>query len=719
MLPLPNLDDRSFEELVREARDLIPGILADWTDENAHDPGITLLEMLAWHIEMQQFRLDRLTVSHERKFLKLLGEQPRDRTPAMTSVSFSNAARPMLLPTGTLLRVGELPFETIRPVTVLPDMLKQVYVHTSEGELAVTDDLELGSAPFYPFGEEGEIGASMLIVFGEPLPLQTPLSLWFELTDQEPTVRIPPRYKHFVPSSTTVWSYWLEQADGSGSWEPLPLERDESYSFHQSGPILFQLPQTEGQATKLRVEMTGGEYHDPPRIRRLIWNEVFAEQGESLCYAKTFAASDLESEEATGKLVAPLTHALFQQGRLTLQRTEDGTLWRDIAPGTYDLNLRDNQAVLHIDSELAVSEAGGVRLIAVSDGFLDHWLLGSGTGISGQRLPLPVEDVMADRLLLQVGYWNPEEGEMIWTDWERKPDFDESGPDSRHYVVDVQDGVLLFSDGEHGMVPPASALPNIRLIGCRTGIGEGGNVKENIVQKIELHGQVLHVTNLYPAYGGAEAETMKEAMLRTRLSLLQPKCGITAEDLEARVYEIPGLRIAKVKTIPGYYPKLARYPEERAVGKISIVVVPYSKKQLPKPSEGFIETIGRHLEPYRLLTTDFHIIPPEYVKVTVRATIVVDLRYQGRDHAVGEALTRWLQPYGDTHTSGWTFGHPIYKSDIYDIIHQVPGVHYIQDLWLMAEGRDVHTDEGGDIRIPPNALVISGEHDIDFITTMG
>jgi len=719
MLSLPNLDDRSFEELVREARDLIPGILAEWTDENAHDPGITLLEMLAWHIEMQQYSLDRLTAGHERKFLKLLGEQPRDRMPAMTSLSFANAATPILLPTGTLLQVGELPFETIRPVTVLPDMLRQVYVHTSEGELAVTDDLELGSAPFYPFGEQGELGASMSIVFGEPLPQQMPLSLWFELTDQEPAVRIPARYRHFVPSSTTVWSYWLEQEDGSGSWEPLPLERDESYSFHQSGPILFELPRSDGRATKLRVELTAGEYHDPPRIRRLIWNEVFAQQGQTLSCWATFDAADFEPEEATDRLTAPLAHALYRHGRLLLQRSGEDGLWRDVGGSAYELFLRGGQAQLRIEPELAPTGAERLRLVAIEPSFLDHWLLGSGTGISGQRLALPVDDVLADMLQLQVGYWKPDEGEMVWSDWERKLDFDESGPDSRHYVVDAQEGTLLFSDGEHGMTPPAAALPNIRLIGCRTGIGEGGNVKANIIDEMHLHGQTLHITNLYPAYGGAEAETMKEALLRTRLSVLHPKSGITADDLEARVREIPGLRLAKVKTIPGYYPRLARYPEERAVGKISIVVVPYSRKALPKPSEGLIETIGRHLEPYRLLTTDFHIIPPEYVKVTVRATIVVDLRYQGRDAAVLEALQRWLQPYGDTEASGWSFGHPIYKSDIYDIIHQVPGVHYIQDLWLMAEGRDVHTDEGGDIHIPPNGLVISGEHDIDFITTVG
>jgi len=183
------------------------------------------------------------------------------------------------------------------------------------------------------------------------------------------------------------------------------------------------------------------------------------------------------------------------------------------------------------------------------------------------------------------------------------------------------------------------------------------------------------------------------------------------------VLEIPGLRIARVKTIPGYKPTTQNYPAERAFGHISVVVVPHSKLPLPKPGEGMLRTIRRHLEPYRLLTTTLHVIPPEYVKVTVSAVVVVDPRYEGRESEVRDALSAWLQPYGADLLTGWEFGRPIYKSDVFDIIHRVPGVQYIQEVWLMAEGKDAYREEGGDIRIPPNGLVFSGEHDIEFITT--
>ena len=40
-LPVPNLDDRSFQDLVNEARRRIPIYCPEWTDHNLSDQGIT------------------------------------------------------------------------------------------------------------------------------------------------------------------------------------------------------------------------------------------------------------------------------------------------------------------------------------------------------------------------------------------------------------------------------------------------------------------------------------------------------------------------------------------------------------------------------------------------------------------------------------------------------------------------------------------------------
>lgn len=71
-LPLPRLDDRTYADLVEEARALIPTLYPDWTDHNPADPGITLVELFAWLAEMLIYRADQLTEAHRLAFLTLL-----------------------------------------------------------------------------------------------------------------------------------------------------------------------------------------------------------------------------------------------------------------------------------------------------------------------------------------------------------------------------------------------------------------------------------------------------------------------------------------------------------------------------------------------------------------------------------------------------------------------------------------------------------------------
>lgn len=71
-LPLPNLDDRSYEDLVAEATSLIPVEYPEWTDHNPSDTGIILIELLAWLTEMVLYRVDRVPDKNMETFLKLL-----------------------------------------------------------------------------------------------------------------------------------------------------------------------------------------------------------------------------------------------------------------------------------------------------------------------------------------------------------------------------------------------------------------------------------------------------------------------------------------------------------------------------------------------------------------------------------------------------------------------------------------------------------------------
>jgi hypothetical protein len=71
-LRLPNLDDLSWEDLIEEGRSLIPATAPEWTNHNVSDPGITLMELLAYISERLMYQLNRIPDEHMLKFLKLI-----------------------------------------------------------------------------------------------------------------------------------------------------------------------------------------------------------------------------------------------------------------------------------------------------------------------------------------------------------------------------------------------------------------------------------------------------------------------------------------------------------------------------------------------------------------------------------------------------------------------------------------------------------------------
>ncbi len=75
-LPIPNLDDRGFDDLMKEARSLILNYNKEWTNHNPSDPGITLLELFAWLSEMVIYRSNRVPVESHINFLKLIAGTP-------------------------------------------------------------------------------------------------------------------------------------------------------------------------------------------------------------------------------------------------------------------------------------------------------------------------------------------------------------------------------------------------------------------------------------------------------------------------------------------------------------------------------------------------------------------------------------------------------------------------------------------------------------------
>jgi len=93
-IPLPNLDDRTYADLTAEARTLLPTLHPGWTNHNPSDPGIVLVELLAWLTEMLLFQVNEVPPANTEKFLKLLNG-PGWSLPATASLDL--AARQTVL----------------------------------------------------------------------------------------------------------------------------------------------------------------------------------------------------------------------------------------------------------------------------------------------------------------------------------------------------------------------------------------------------------------------------------------------------------------------------------------------------------------------------------------------------------------------------------------------------------------------------------------------
>lgn len=759
MLPLPNLDDQTFEEIVEEARRSIPRLLPQWTDENAHDPGITLIELFSWLSELQQYYLNRITTDSELKFLQLLGVKPRPPQRAVSEVTFEQIDRQLVLPAGAKLAAIEQPFETRYPILLIANRLEKVLVRDGNTMNDYTSSNENNGVSYYAFGNQAKKGNRLYIGFNEPLIQDQPLCLSVRLFERYPIAPgdVEAANFPFSPSAKVSWRYYGVPEGGDGkhpSWLPVQLLHDGTMHLTKSGRIEFNLssemrplmlqPANDRGRYWLSCTVEEEGYEIPPKVEYISVNTATVIQQNTISCVRHF--------DGTGEMeqVCTLQDYLAYYGQLTVQVMEDDGYWYDwTVLETEDAaadESRDESAAdavvrrvclvekiegLHLtrivfgrqtavaDADVPAVGRSNIRVTMFEPSFAAARYLGHSNGLPGQTVALGIEQIVEEELLIQLGERN-EEGIVVWEDWMRVDDFDRSQPYDRHYTFDSEKGEIRFGDNEKGLSPLPSDFPNIRMLGCVVGGGSRGNVKGGMIQRIVADDRCeykdIRVTNYDHATGGTERETLSAAKSRIRTEWMTPQRAVTGADYERIVKLTPGCRVARVKAIPLYVKGLREYPKAKAEGQVTVVVVPYSPYQKPMPSQGFLENVKAHLERHRLLGTEIHVIPPAYCKISVQATVVMDAAARVHAHDIRDELNRLFRPL-DTESgeAGWDFGRPVYVGDVYGAINSIPGVAYVQDLWIDGEGEGVRKEVNGDIILPPYGLVYSGDHLIETI----
>src|SRR5438105_547550 len=243
-LPAPNLDDRSFQDILDEARRRIPQYCPEWTDHNLSDPGITLLELFAWMTDMLLYRLNRVPDKNHIKFLDLIGVRLQPARPATTDVTFRlTAAQPedMLVPLGT--EVASARTETREAITFTTDRTLVIavpelaYVLTSrQGALfhdyrPALDDPRVGLGAF---GDQPQENDGLYFGFANDLGGHI---LAFTLACQIEGYGVDPN------DPPLVWEAW-DALDGR--WARLRLEQDSTGGLNRNGVVIVHLPVAAG-----------------------------------------------------------------------------------------------------------------------------------------------------------------------------------------------------------------------------------------------------------------------------------------------------------------------------------------------------------------------------------------------------------------------------------------------------------------------------------------
>jgi len=127
-LPVPNLDDRSFDQLVAEARALIIRSCPGWTDLSPSDPGMVVVDVFAYLTEVMLYRLNRLPEKAYVEFLNLIGVRLRPPAAAQATLRFHRetaGSDALAIPRGTRVTLGrpnataDAPvFTTVEAVTI-------------------------------------------------------------------------------------------------------------------------------------------------------------------------------------------------------------------------------------------------------------------------------------------------------------------------------------------------------------------------------------------------------------------------------------------------------------------------------------------------------------------------------------------------------------------------------------------------------------------------
>lgn len=262
----PVIDDRTYDDIVEEARARIQRYTPEWTDVNESDPGMTMVELFAWLTEMQIYRLGKVPELNYLKFLELIGIELNTAKPATAQLSFpveEDHTEPyVVVPARTQVSTeepdeeGDILFETDRSLIVLTAKLDAVIAFDGFQKRDVSVENTAADVSFAPFGNSASEGSAFYLGLNSTLEFPAvSFTLTFWSARENSSSALECHGTVSINRSHVQWEYW----DGR-EWRSMVRLKDNTGGLEVSGEIVLQLPADAEFATQELLPVEGERY---------------------------------------------------------------------------------------------------------------------------------------------------------------------------------------------------------------------------------------------------------------------------------------------------------------------------------------------------------------------------------------------------------------------------------------------------------------------------
>ena len=671
MLVSRRLDDQSFSDIVSEAMGRLPWLCPVWTDHNAHDPGITILELMAWYKEMQQYQMDQLTPQLQRRLLELAGVTPLEGACARCGLELPSDTPPRRRLERLVTPQG-VSFELLEGVPEDRPRLERMVILQGGQRLEITSMVQDGlSVQPFRFGAQQESALAL----GFDRPGTGTLRLWFQV---DPPAGVPrnPADDSTPPPRTLAW-----KMEGAGRVEPVS---DGTWCLSWSGYVTLPVPRgwQAGEDglywLELRLERAGCE--EQPRLSGLSAGRVQAAQQESRVRSYLFQVQDAPGQQVL------LDTAQAQQAKLAvfLRRAEgweqtDQYQWERIPQGR----------LVTADASGAVLDGEENLLVVCIDPEQAGQLLLTTLGQPGEELYLNVgeQHVLPGHLKLMC-LTLCEDGQIRPAPWRWVEDLSVCAPRDRAFTFDPVRQTILFGDGLHGAIP-AAGEGSVLVSELVLSLCGGGNVPAHAGLAFPNGEQVDNQA----AEGGRDPERLSQAQGRLLVRLSGTQKCLSAQDYAQRARETPGLRVAGARALPGYDPGT---PNLRRHATVTVAVLPAGEDPYPIADEWFLAAVDRQLARCRTVCIQTRAARVRYVPFAL--TVQLRLEPGGDEQAVRRALEEWFKPREER------IGAPVVRNELTGALQKLPGVLRLLQLELRGLDQNSYKTAAGDLELPPDAI---------------